>query len=151
MLEAAALAARIQAPILFPNVELPSSDYFWTEDMSWACHTFNCSTTTSIPDSKSPHEMWHGSPPRRHLLPFFNPGYYKAKRTNKLQPRAQECFYLGPGRNHPRDSVRVLTNNNSVITTRNGTWQHTPPRVLVGDFLCTRLSSSEIRNGSLSV
>ena len=70
--------------------------------------------------------MWHGSPPRRNLLPFSKPGYYQAKRTNKSQPKAQECFSLGPGRKHPRDSARELTENNSVITIRNVTWQHTP-------------------------
>ena len=85
--------------------------------MSWAYHTFSSSATTSSPDSKSPHEMWHGSPPRRHMLPFLKPGYYKAKRTNKSQPEALECFCLGPGRPPPRDFVRVLTENNSVITT----------------------------------
>ena len=97
LIEAAALAAKIQASILFPNVELPSSsDYLWTEAMSWACHTFNCSATTSNPESKSPHEMWHGSPPRRHLLPFFKPGYYNAKRTNKSQPNSARVFLSRP-------------------------------------------------------
>ena len=40
LIDAAAFAARIQAPILFPNVELPSSDSLLAEAMSWACHTF---------------------------------------------------------------------------------------------------------------
>ena len=31
------LAARTQAPISFPNVELPSSDHLWTEAMTWTC------------------------------------------------------------------------------------------------------------------
>ena len=107
--------------------------------MSWACHLFKCSATTFNPDSKSPHEIWHGSPPRRHWLSFFKPGYYKAKRTNKSQPNAQECFYLGSGRNHARDSVRVLTKNNSVITTRNVTWQHSlPPSDLTLTYLKKR-------------
>ena len=138
-MEAAASAARIQAPILFPNVELPSSDYLWTEAMPWTCHTFYCSATTSNPHSKSPREMWHGSPPRRHLLPFFKPGYHKAKRTNKSQPKAQECFYLGPGRSHTRaaetvilrectsDSRRESCSNGSTARDRDSVFTYFPP------------------------
>ena len=42
LIEAAALAATIQASILFSSVELPSSESLWTEAMSWACNTLFC-------------------------------------------------------------------------------------------------------------
>ena len=33
------------------------------------------------------------------------------------------CFYLGPPRDHPRDSLRVLTRGGDVIETRDVTWE----------------------------
>ena len=37
----AALAARIQAPIIFSHVRLPPTDSLWAEAMHWACDTLN--------------------------------------------------------------------------------------------------------------
>ena len=45
---------------------------------------------------------------------------------HKLEPKAQECFYLGPSMNHPRDAMRVLTKGRIVVTTRNVTWRRIP-------------------------
>ena len=47
-------------------------------------------------------------------------------RTNKMDPKAKECFYLGPARNHPSESKRVLVRTGKVIITRNVTWAHVP-------------------------
>lgn len=43
------------------------------------------------------------------LLDYLEPGYCKVKRKNESQAKAQECFYLDPAPNYPRNSVRVLT------------------------------------------
>ena len=45
---------------------------------------------------------------------------------NKMDPKARECFYLSPVRNHPSESKRVLVHSRKVIVTRNVTWAHVP-------------------------
>ena len=37
-------------------------------------------------------------------------------------PRAESCFYFGPGIDHPGDSLRVLTQANKLVETRDVTW-----------------------------
>ena len=59
IIQNAALAARIQAPILFPHVELPLSETLWAEAVYWACEALNRTATTFNPGNKSPYEMWH--------------------------------------------------------------------------------------------
>ena len=61
------------------------------------------------------------------LLPFLKPGYCKLKRENKSQAKAQECFYLDPAPNHPRDAVRVLTKHRALLITGHVTWQRVSP------------------------
>ena len=99
----------------------------WAESYRWAADALNRSATTANPDKKSPDEVFFGEVPEVKLLPFFEPGYCTYKRTSKCMPKAQECFYLGPGYNYPRDSMRMQTKGRYVITTRNVTWQHSPP------------------------
>ena len=121
----AALAARLQAPVLYPGA--PTYPSLWAESMSWACHVMNLTATTANPGDKSPYEMWHGSPPPAGgVWPFLKPAVCTVKRKNKSQPKGQDCYYLGPGVDHPRDCVRVLTSHRTVLTTRNLTWQHVP-------------------------
>ena len=57
----AALAARIQAPILYPGA--PSYPSLWAEVVSWACHVLNRTAITANPGDKSSYEMSYGSPP----------------------------------------------------------------------------------------
>ena len=66
------------------------------------------------------------SPPRRAVWPFLKPAVCRVKRNNKSLPKAQDCYYVGPGIDHPRDCIRVLTANRSILTTRNVTWRHVP-------------------------
>ena len=121
----AAVAARIQATELCPNA--PNYPSLWAEATSWACHALNCTATTANPGDKSPYEMWYGSPPPRGAVwPFLKPAVCRVKRANKSLPKAQDCYYVGPGVNHPRDCMRVLTANRSILTTRNVTWRHVP-------------------------
>ena len=118
----AALAVRIQATELYPNA--PNYPSLWAEAASWACHALNCTATTANPGDKSPYEMWYGSPPPRGAVwPFLKPAVCRVKRNNKSQSKAQDCYYVGPGVNDPRDCMRVLTTNRSILTTRNVTWR----------------------------
>ena len=48
------------------------------------------------------------------------------KRANKMYPKARERFYLGPARNHPSESKRVLVRTGKIIIARNITWAHVP-------------------------
>ncbi|CAB1100018.1 unnamed protein product [Ectocarpus sp. CCAP 1310/34] len=56
----------------------------------------------------------------------LKPAVYKVKRTQKSEPKAQKCFYLGPGINTNRDCVRILNEKRQEITTHNFTWQPVP-------------------------
>ena len=56
MIETAAMAARIQAKVLFGHVQLPETDKLWAEAMHWACEAINHTACSSNPDSKSPNE-----------------------------------------------------------------------------------------------
>ncbi|CAM9751359.1 unnamed protein product, partial [Sphacelaria rigidula] len=63
VIETADLAARIQAPELYPDERIPNGDSLWAEQVNWACHALNCTATSSNLHHKPPHEMWYGSPP----------------------------------------------------------------------------------------
>ena len=43
-----------------------------------------------------------------------------------MDPKARACFYVGPARNHPPESKRVLVDSGKVIVTRNVTWARLP-------------------------
>ena len=75
IIESAGLAAKIQALEMYPNQDIPSADSLWAEQANWACHALNCTATTANPGNKTPHEMWHGSPPENNLLPFLTVSY----------------------------------------------------------------------------
>ena len=113
----AAVAARIQATELYPSA--PNYPSLWAEAVSSACHALNCTATTANPGDESPYEMWYGSPPPRgEVWPFLKPAVCRVKRNNKSQPKALDCYYVEPGVNHPRDCMRLLIANRSILTTR---------------------------------
>ena len=122
----AALAARIQAPILPPHVVLPPSENLWAEAVHWACEPLNRTATTSNPGNKSPHEMWYGEAAPASPHPSLRPGYCRWNRPSKSFPRCESSFYLGPCIDHPRDSLPMLTRANKVVDTRDVIWA-TPP------------------------
>ena len=41
LIEEAALAARVQAEVLFGHLQLPKTDRLWAEAMHWACEALN--------------------------------------------------------------------------------------------------------------
>ena len=95
--------------------------------MSWACDALDCTAAKANPGNKSPYEMWYGSPPLAgEVWPFLKPAIYRVNRENKSQPKAQDCYYVGPSVNHPRVCMRVLTSHRTILTTRNVTWQNVP-------------------------
>ncbi|CAB1116999.1 unnamed protein product [Ectocarpus sp. CCAP 1310/34] len=125
LIKDAALAARIQASTFPP--EPRTTPPFGSNAIAWASNALSCTSTTSNPVKKSPCELWHGHPPPpRATNPFLQPAVYKVKRTHKSEPKAQKCFYLGPGINTNRDCVRILNEKRQAITTRNSTWQSVP-------------------------
>ena len=126
MIESAALAARTQASELFPGYSIPEGASLWAEAMNWACDAYNRTATVANSGNRSPHEMFYGVTSQSSPIPFLKQGFCKFKRANKMDPRARECFYLGPARNHPSKSKRVLVRTGKVIITRNVTWVHVP-------------------------
>ena len=125
IIQNAALAACIQAPIIFPLVQLPPTESLWAEAVHWSCDALNHTATTANPGNKSPHEMWHGAAAPASPHPFLRPAYCRWNRPSKSSPRAESCFYLGPGIDHPSDSLRMLTRGNRVVETRDVTWEAT--------------------------
>ena len=49
IIQFAALAARVQAPILFPHIKLPPSKTLSAKAVHWACESLNHTATTSNP------------------------------------------------------------------------------------------------------
>ncbi|CAB1096235.1 unnamed protein product [Ectocarpus sp. CCAP 1310/34] len=127
--EEAAMAARIQAKVLFGHVQLPKTDRLWAEAMHWACEALNHTACSANPDSKSPYEMWYGEARPARPYPFLKPAYCKWQRPSKLLPKGESCFYVGPSRDHPRDCHRVLTRAGTIQETRNVTWEALPSQL----------------------
>ena len=122
----AALAVRIQAPVLYPDASAyPSS---WVEAVYGACHLLNRIATTATSGGKSPYAKCGTVrlPPPGEVWPFLKPAIWKTKRANKSQPKAQARYYFKPSVDHPRDCIRVVTAHRSILITRNVTKQHVP-------------------------
>ena len=128
VIEAAAMAARIQAIVLFDYVQLPKTDKLWAEAMPWACEALNHTACSANPDSKSPYEMLFGETFPTRPYPFLNPAYCRWQRPSKMLPKGESCFYVGPSRDHPRDCHRVLTRAGTIQETRDVTWEAPPSR-----------------------
>ena len=125
IIQNAALAAFIQASIVFPLVEVPLTEYLWAEEVHWSCDTLNHTATTVNPDNKSPHEMLYDTTAPASPHPFLRPAYCRWNRPSKSSPRAESCCYLRTGIAHPSDFLRVLTRANEVVETRDVTWEAT--------------------------
>ena len=98
--DTALVAAHVHVQVLYPGA--PSYTSLWAEAVSWACNAPNRTANKTNPGNKSPYEMW--SPPlAREVWLFLKPGIYRVKRENESQPKAQDCYYVGPSVNHPRD------------------------------------------------
>ena len=65
------------------------------------------------------------SPPEE-VWPFLKPAICMVNGANKSQLKVQDCYYVGPSVDHPRDYMLVLITHRSILTPRNVTWQHVP-------------------------
>ena len=65
--------------------------------------------------------MFYGEISQNSPISFLKPRYCKYKRMDKMDPKAREYLYLGPARNHPRESKRVFVHTGKVIITINVT------------------------------
>ena len=83
--------------------------------MNWACDAYNRTATIVNPCTRSPHEMNCKQSPRLNPIYFLEPGFFKLKRTNKMDSKARECFYLVHTGNHPKDSKHVLVRTGTVM------------------------------------
>lgn len=119
------LAARIQAPLLFPAWQVPEFYSFSAASTSWACHTLNLTTTTANPSNVSPYERWHFKTVPLELLPFLKLGFCKQPRPGKPLPKVSPCFFRALV--VPPHAVRVLLPSRSVINTRYVTWRAVKP------------------------
>ena len=104
---------------------IPLSDSLWAAQTYWAFNALNFTAAKANPKCKSPYEMWYGRTPPS-PFPFLKPGFVKRKRTNKLEPPAVPCFYVGPSPNRPRDSMRVIFSSGPMIDSRDVTWARIP-------------------------
>ena len=129
IMEAAGLAARIQAAAKYPNDVFPRIESLRAEQAHWACHASNCTAISANPGDQSLHEMRFDSLPSSSPFPFLKPCFRSVKRRNKLQPKAVICWYLGPAPNYPRDAMRILCKSGRVVTTWHVTWAHVPTHI----------------------
>ena len=129
LIEEAAMAARIQAKVLFGHVQLPKTDKLWAEAMHWACFAMNHTACSANPDSKSPCERWYGEARPARPYPFLKPACCRWQRPSKLLPKGESCFYVVFSRGHPRDCHRVLTRAETVQETRDVTWEVLPSQL----------------------
>ena len=102
------LPACIQAPVIFPRVQ-PPTKFLRAGAVYNACDPLNHTASTANPRYTSPHEMWYGTAQPDSPHSFLRPAYCRWKRATKSHPRVGSCSYLGPGIDHPSDSLRVLT------------------------------------------
>ena len=99
---------------MFSGMGIPLSDSLWAAQAYWACNALHFTATKANPKRKSPYEMWYGRTPPS-PFPFLKPGFEKRKRTNKLEPQAVPCFYVGPSPSRPRGSMRVMFSSGTMI------------------------------------
>ena len=102
-------------------------DRLWTDNHHNACDVLSRSATKSNKGMTTPYEMWHGVKPSPTLIQWLQPCFYRVKRKHKTDAQAKPGFYVGPARNHPRDSMRIYSQETSeIMISRDVTWRHVP-------------------------
>ena len=61
--------------------------------------------------------------------PFLKPAYGRWDRRSKMLPKGENCFDVGPARDHRRDCHRVLTRAALIQEGRNVNWEALPSRL----------------------
>ena len=108
-------------------MDLSPIDRLWTDNHHNACDVLNRSATKSTKGMTPPYETWHGVKSSPTLTQWLQPCFYRVKRKHKTDAPAKPGFYVGPTRNHPRDSMRIYSQETgeSVIS-RYVIWRHVP-------------------------
>ena len=127
LIEKVAKASAYQAKASFVGMDLPPMDRLWTDNHHNACDVLNRSATKSNKGITTPYEMWHGVKPSPTLIQWLQPCFYRVKRKHKTDAQAKPGFYVGPARNHPRDSMRIYSQETGeIVISRDVTWRHVP-------------------------
>ena len=127
LIEKLAKASAYQAKVSFVGMDLPPIDRLWTDNHHNARDVLNRSATKSNKGMTTPYEMWHGVKPSPTLIQWLQPCFYRVKRKHKTDAQAKPGFYVGPARNHPRDSMRIYSQQTGeIVISRDVTWRHVP-------------------------
>ena len=78
----------IEAPRLFPFVDMPCMDELWGKAVQWASETVNQTATSVNEGMLSPHEKDYRRPALLTLLPFMKPGFCPQSRQSKFDLKA---------------------------------------------------------------
>lgn len=71
LIDAAILAAVVQARELDPQIQLPSTEWPWAESCRWACDALDRMATSTSPERESPYDTRHGKLAQlKHILLF---------------------------------------------------------------------------------
>ena len=127
LIEKVAKASAYQAKVSFVGMDPPPMNRLWTDNHHNACDVLNRSATKSNKGMTTPYEMWHGVKPSPTLIQWLQPCFYMVKRKHKTDAQAKPGFYVGPARNHPRDSMRIYSQETGgIVISRDVTWRHVP-------------------------
>ena len=127
-----AMASRLEAPRLFGDAKMPSTQPLWAEACKYASDVINMTARVrDKPDMHSPYRRFYGRSPFARLLPFLKPGYHHVRRALKTGPKAEPCFYLNSGNHHSADCCKILLLSGQKSYSRDVTWEH-PRKTFVG-------------------
>ena len=127
LIEKVAKAFAYQAKVSFVGLDLPPMDCLWTDNHHNACDVLNRSATKSNKGMTTPYEIWHGVKPSPTLIQWLQPCFYRVNRKHKTDAQAKPGFYIGPARNHPRDSMRIYSQETGkIVISRDATLRHVP-------------------------
>ena len=143
LIEKVAKASAYQAKVSFVGMDFPPMDRLWTDNHHNACDVLNRSATKSNKGMTTSYEMWHGVKPSTTLIQWLQPCFHRVKRKHKTDAQAKSGFYVGPARNHPRDSMRIYSlETGEIMISRDVTWRHvpTPPLTSVPQSISAPIS-----------
>ena len=130
LIEKVAKAPACQAKVSFVGMDLPPMDRLWIDNHHNACDVLNRSAIKSNKGVTTPYEMRHGVKPSPTLIQWLQHSSHRVKRKHKTDAQAKPGFYVGPARNHPRDSMRIYSQETGeIVISCDVTWRHvlTPP------------------------
>ena len=103
------MAAQVQAESFCRGFKISSGTRLWPACNYWACYALKRMVTSADLGGKSPIEMRFGTASQS-PTPFLKPEYVKAKRQDKMRPKAIPRFFIRPSANRLRDIYEVLLN-----------------------------------------